>query len=93
MSEKRVYHPGLLPPRLASDPRRTDRVAAAALRSAGGDPRPAAARLRLRAQEAVLLAWSALENRDGDERVLELLETAARRLRAAGGLEQRERTP
>ena len=72
------------------DRSRTGRVAGAALRGAGGSRPAAAARLRLQAQEAVLGAWQALENGAGDDRALQLLDTAARRLRAAGGLDRGE---
>ena len=75
------------------DRSRTGRVAGAALRGAGGSRPAAAARLRLQAQEAVLGAWVALENGAGDERALALLDTASRRLRAAGGLDRGEWSP
>ena len=75
------------------DRSRTGRVAGAALRGAGGSRQAAAARLRLQAQAAVVGAWTALENNAGDERALQLLDTARRRLVAAGGLDRGEWAP
>jgi len=72
------------------DRSKTGRVAGAALRLARGARRTAAARLRLQAAEAARAAAVAIDGGAGDERAGQLLENAARRLRAAGGLERGE---
>lgn len=75
----------------ARDQERTGRVAAAALRLAGGARRTAAGRLRLQAVEALRAAIVAIEDGAGDERARQCMDLAGRRLRAASGLEEVDR--
>ena len=72
------------------DADRTQRVAAAALRSAGGHRATAAERLRHQAREHLAGAITASADGAGDERVIQLAETALRRIRAATAVERGE---
>ena len=59
----------------------------AALRNAENDRTAAAATLRKQARESLKGAAEALANDAGDERALQLIERAQRRIRAAGAVE------
>ena len=74
------------------DQSKTGRVAGAALRLAGGDPRTAAARLRVQAADACEAAALALRGGAGDERARQCMDQAGRCLRAADGLTRGEWT-
>ena len=72
------------------DTERTRRVVNAALHKAGGKRYAAAANLRAEARQALQGATFASMNHAGDERTMQLIETASRRIRAAGMIERGE---